>query len=82
MWCIAHPRISPQSVNGKKIGAIGSKKLSSAFADIYCDKNAVCTMKGLGADGEEESSGSGLITPLRGAAIGAVAGYGLGKAFS
>jgi len=70
------------AVNGKKIGAIGSKKLSTAFANIYCDKSAVCTMTGLGADGEAESSGGGLITPLRGAALGAVAGYGLGKVFS
>ena len=71
-----------QAVNGKKIGAVATKKLSSAFASIYCDKNAVCDMKGIGADGEAEAGGHGLITPLRGAAIGAVAGYGLGKAFS
>ena len=70
------------SVNGKSVGSIGSKALSSAFANIYCDKNAVCTMAAVGEDGEVAASGGGLITPLRGAALGAAVGYKLGGMFS
>ena len=70
------------SVNGKKVGAVGSKALSSAFANIYKDGNAVCTMNAVGADGETEGGGGGLITPTRGAALGAALGYGLGKMLS
>jgi hypothetical protein len=29
-------------VNGKTIGAVTSQDLAKAFADIYCDQNAVC----------------------------------------
>ena len=67
------------SVNDKAVGTIGSKVLSSAFASIYCDKNAVCTMAGVG-DGEQARAG--FLTPGRGAAIGAAVGYGLGKVLS
>lgn len=71
------------AVNDKQVGVVGSKVLASAFANIYCDRNAVCTMEAVGADGEVAAGGGGgLLTPLRGAAIGAVAGYGIGKAFS
>lgn len=66
-------------VNGKKVGAVGSKVLASAFANIYCDGNAVCSMSAVGADGEEASSGGGLINPIRGAVLGAAAGYAIGK---
>lgn len=68
------------AVNDKPAGAIGSKALSSAFANIYCDGNAVCAMKSVGDVGEA-SSGS-MITPMRGALAGAALGYGLGKALS
>ena len=68
------------SVNGKKVGTIGSKPLASAFAGIYCDKNAVCAMNVVGAEGES-ASGS-CITPMKGAAVGAAVGYGLGKFLS
>jgi len=68
------------AVNDKPAGAVGSKVLSSAFANIYCDGNAVCTMNPIGENGEV-SSGS-MITPVRGALAGAVLGYGLGKALS
>ena len=61
------------AVNGKAVGSIGSKKLATAFANIYCDKNAVCSMKAVGADGEIASSGgSGLLKKslILGAAVG------------
>ena len=32
------------SVNGKAVGAVASKPLAKAFANIYCDKNAVCAL--------------------------------------
>jgi hypothetical protein len=69
------------AVNDKPVGVIGSKVLASAFAGIYCDKNAVCSMKGVDESGGEESGG-GLITPTRGALVGAAVGYGLGKVLS
>jgi hypothetical protein len=67
------------AVNDKAVGTIGSKALTSAFADIYCDKNAVCTMVPVG---EAAASTGGFLTPKRGAAIGAAVGYALGKAMS
>jgi hypothetical protein len=71
------------SVNGKRVGAVGSKLLSSAFANIYSDGNAVCSMNAVGADGEvADSSGRSCITPLKGAVVGAAIGYGVGKKLS
>lgn len=40
------------AINDKSVGAISSKPLCEAFANIYKDKNAVCTMTPVGADGE------------------------------
>jgi hypothetical protein len=71
------------SVNDKNIGSVGSKPLSQAFAGIYTDKNAVCTMNPVG-DGAEESGGGGalaFVTPKNCAVAGAAIGYGLGKLF-
>lgn len=60
------------SVNGKASGTIGSKALSSAFRDIYCDANAVCIMKPIGADGAVAPSGGGdLLTRSILGAVGA-----------
>ena len=70
------------AVNDKAVGSIGSKALAKAFANIYCDGKAVCDMAAVGADGEVASSKGGLITPFRGAALGAFLGYKLGKAMS
>lgn len=70
------------SVNGKKVGAVPSKVLSKAFANIYSDGNAVCSMDPVGADGALASSKAGLITPMRGALVGALVGYKLGGALS
>ena len=67
------------SVNGKGVGKVGSKMLSSAFANIYCDGKAVCTMTPVGDDGEAAPSAGGFLTPKRGAVIGATVGYALGK---
>ncbi len=69
-------------VNRKNVGTIGSKALSAAFPNIYCDSNAVCSMYSVGADGEEGEAAGGLITPQRGAIVGAALGYGLGKLLS
>ena len=69
------------AVNDKSVGTVGSKKLASAFANIYCDRNAVCKLAAVGGDGEV-ASGGGLITPRRGALVGAALGYSLGKAMS
>ena len=33
------------TVNDKEIGSVASKPLAKAFADIYCDKHAVCKMQ-------------------------------------
>ena len=66
------------AVNDKAIGTVSSKALAKAFAGIYCDKNAVCSMAPIGA----EESGGGFLTPKRGAVLGAAAGYMLGKALS
>ena len=33
------------TVDDKAIGSVASKPLAKAFADIYCDKNAVCKMQ-------------------------------------
>jgi len=68
------------AVNDKSMGTVGSKVLSSAFANIYRDKNAVCAMKAVGEDGE--TAQSGFLTPKRGALIGAAVGYLAGKACS
>lgn len=68
------------AVNDKQVGTIGSKPLSSAFTNIYLDKNAVCSMT---PAGELEGGAHGcLITPRRGAVAGAALGYGLGKMLS
>jgi len=67
------------TVNDKTVGAVGSKALSKAFANIYSDRNAVCAMNPVG---DEAASGGGLITPLRGAIVGAAVGYKLGHALS
>ena len=53
------------AVNSKSVGAVGSKKLASAFAGIYSDKNAVCAMNAVGADSEAPSGGCALITARR-----------------
>ena len=69
------------TINDKVVGTVKSKVLASAFANVYCDKNAVCTMSPIGADGEVASSGDGL-KPKLGAAIGALVGYKLGQALA
>jgi len=33
------------SVGGKAVGSVASKPLAKAFAGVYCDRNAVCTLK-------------------------------------
>jgi len=63
-------------VNDRKIGAIASKQLCTAFAAIYTDKNAVCAMLDVGEAG---SAAPALITPVRGAVAGAALGYGLAR---
>ena len=40
------------ATNDKSVGVISSKPLCEAFANIYKDKNAVCSMIPVGADGE------------------------------
>ena len=56
--CLMHVPASPLhiprkvAINDKSVGAISSKPLCEAFANIYKDKNAVCTMTPVGADGE------------------------------
>lgn len=71
------------SVNGKSVGTIASKPLAKAFANIYCDNNAVCEMKPVGeATADSLTASSGLITPKHCAAVGAVLGYGIGKLLS
>ena len=69
------------AVNGNKVGSIASKPLAAAFANIYCDNNAVCEMKPVD-DATDESQAGGLITPKRGAMVGAALGYGIGKLLS
>jgi len=73
------------SVNDKNIGTVGSKPLSQAFAGIYTDKNAVCTLYPVGDGVESEGGGGGVaafVTPRNCAAVaGAAIGYGLGKLF-
>lgn len=68
------------AVNDKAVGTIGSKPLAKAFANVYCDGKAVCAMAPIGDDGEAASGG--LITPKRGALVGAAVGYALGKALA
>lgn len=68
------------SVNGKKVGEVRSKVLSKAFANIYSDRNAVCSMDPVGSDGAVATAKGGLITPMRGALVGALVGYKLGGA--
>ena len=70
------------AVNDKAVGSIGSKRLASAFANIYCDGNAVCNMSPVGSDGEVSGSGGGFLTPKRGALVGAAVGYAVGKVLS
>ena len=96
------------AINDKSVGAISSKPLCEAFANIYKDKNAVCSMIPVGADGEvgraapsltrqplphshptpdpdpkpnQVSAGahSGLAYALKGAVLGAAAGFGYSK---
>ena len=40
------------AINDKSVGVISSKPLCEAFANIYKDKNAVCSMIPVDADGE------------------------------
>ena len=50
------------------------------FANIHKDKNAVCAMNPIGGDGEVAAGGkSGLVYALKGAVVGAAAGYGYSK---
>ena len=67
------------SVNDKQVGTIASKAIATAFANIYSDSKAVCTMNAVGSDGEVAAGGGGLLTPMRGAVAGALLGYKLGK---
>eukprot|EP00964_Phaeocystis_antarctica_P041087 scaffold23491_cov66-Phaeocystis_antarctica.AAC.9 len=68
------------AINDKSVGAISSKPLCEAFANIYKDKNAVCTMTPVGADGEvSAAANSGLACALKGAVLGAAAGFGYSK---
>ena len=70
------------SVNGKSVGAVGGKALCAAFANIYSDKNAVCSLYDVLEDGAAAPSG-GLLTPPRvGALVGAALGYTAGKALA
>lgn len=70
------------TVNEKSVGTVGSKALASAFAGIYSDKNAVCAMNAVGADGEAAGGGGcGVVTAKRGALVGALLGYKLGSLF-
>lgn len=73
------------TINSKPCGAIGSKALCTAFANIYTDKSAVCSMAPVGADGEAESSSTSCCSPppaAAGALIGAAVGYVVGKVVS
>jgi len=66
------------SVNNKNVGSAGGKALCNAFAGIYTDKNAVCSLYDV--DGDESSAGHGLLTaPRVGALVGAALGYSAGK---
>mmetsp|Transcript_20969 Transcript_20969/g.70909 ORF Transcript_20969/g.70909 Transcript_20969/m.70909 type:complete len:193 (-) Transcript_20969:324-902(-) len=66
------------SVNQKPLGAVGSKALCSAFAAIYTDRNAVCTMNAAGEGAPPAACG--LLSPARkGALVGAGVGYLAGK---
>lgn len=69
------------AINNKNVGAISSKPLCEAFANIYKDKNAVCTMAPVSADGEVAAGAQS--TPrayaLKGGILGAAAGYFYGK---
>ena len=66
------------SVNQKPLGAVGSKALCSAFAAIYTDRNAVCTMNAAGEGAQPAACG--LLSPARkGALVGAGVGYLAGK---
>ena len=68
------------AVNDKAVGAISSKPLCEAFANIYKDKNAVCAMTAVGADGEVAATPkSGLACALKGGVLGAAAGFGYSK---
>lgn len=71
------------TINSKPCGVIGSKALCSAFANIYTDKSAVCSMLSVGADGEAASGSAGCCsrppTAVCGALIGAAAGYVVAK---
>lgn len=68
------------AINDKSVGAISSKPLCEAFANIYKDKNAVCTMTPVGADGEVSAAANlGLAYALKGAMLGAAAGFGYSK---
>eukprot|EP00967_Tisochrysis_lutea_P116902 scaffold188629_cov36-Tisochrysis_lutea.AAC.2 len=67
-------------IDSKPCGSIGSKVLCSAFANIYSDKNAVCSMSPISANGEVTGDSCGACTRARcGAIVGAAAGYAIGK---
>ena len=77
------------TVNEKRVGTVGSRPLAEAFANIYSDSKAVCTMNAVLADDGEQgaavAAGGCQLTPQRGAkvgaAVGAALGYGIGKVF-
>ena len=67
------------SVNGKKVGEVRSKVLSKAFANIYSDRNAVCSMDPVGSDGGRDGQGRPHHADA-GRLVGALVGYKLGGA--
>ena len=72
--CRAPARALPGSCSCRAAGRV------QAFANIYKDKNAVCAMNPIGGDGEVAAGGkSGLVYALKGAVVGAAAGYGYSK---
>ncbi|CAJ1949957.1 unnamed protein product [Cylindrotheca closterium] len=53
-------------VNGKQIGTIKSKPLSKAFAGIYTDRKAVCTLKPPAVEEGAANDGEGTIDSIFG----------------
>ena len=70
----------PFEVWKTRMGRFRQEGTLEAFANIYSDKNAVCSMDPVGADGAVAAAKGGLITPMRGAVLGALVGYKLGGA--
>ena len=70
------------SVNDQPVGTISSSSLATAFQGIYCDGKAVCEMKPVAEATGDVKAQKGLITPERGAAVGALLGYTIGRIFS